>query len=249
MTTKKFVGHHALISRPHNAWELEKKRNTVLAIPDLHAPFHQRNALTFLKELKDYYQPDVVVCLGDEVDMAFWSFHDKDPHMPGAKEEYYGALEFMGRLYELFPNVLCCTSNHTARPYRVGHKFGLLSDFLRGYHEILQAPKSWAWMDRILIDGVCYEHGENVSGRNAAWQAMMGNGCSTVIGHIHGHAGVQYTANPFNQKFALNSGCLIDPEALAFRYGNKYRNKATLGASVVINGEEAYFVKMFERLL
>lgn len=246
---QRHVGDHLLIKHPHDTWELSKKQNVVLAVPDLHAPFHHRNALVFLKEMKDFYNPDAVVIMGDEVDMAYWSFHDKDPSMMGAKEEYYAALEFMGRLYELFPTALVCTSNHTSRPYRVGHKYGLISDFMKNYHELLQAPKSWMWADRIMIDDVIYEHGENVSGKDAAYRAAFQNRKSTVIGHIHGWGGVGYSSSPFNQMFWLNTGCLIDIEALAFRYGAKYRNKATLGCGVVFNGKEGYFIKMPERLL
>ena len=238
------VGEHDFISHPNGVLELASKGHTVLTISDLHAPFQHRNALRFLRWLAEEYRPTVVVCLGDEFDMGFWSFHDKDSHMPGGKDEYHSALEFMGQLYALFPSVLCCTSNHTSRPYRVGFKYGLISDFMRSYHEITQAPPTWCYSDRFIIDNVVYEHGENVSGRNAAWQAASQNRMSTVIGHIHGHGSVQYSASPFNQMFAMNAGCLIDTEALAFRYGAKYRNKATIGTGVVMKGDDAHFIKM-----
>ena len=110
----------------------------------------------------------------------------------------------------------------------------------------MQAPKGWNWKLRQVIDNVCYEHGDPCTGMNAARKAMTENRMSTVIGHTHGHGGVQYSGSPFNQTFWMNAGCLIDLESLAFAYGNKYRNKATLGCGVVIGGHTAYFVRMHE---
>lgn len=240
----KTVGKYVLKSFEHGVWTLQKKMNRVLAIPDLHAPFHHPDALKFLKDVKNMIEPDVVVCLGDEADMAFWSFHDKDPHMPGAKDEYHSALEFLGQLYELFPNVLCCISNHTDRPYRVGFKYGLISDFMRSRHEILQAPEGWFWGERFVIDDVCYIHGDPKSGRDAARLWMQEHRKSTVIGHIHAHGGLQYSASPFDQTFWMNAGCLVDNPALAFRYGAKYAHKPTLGCGFIENGVNANFIRM-----
>lgn len=241
------VGAYRVRKTDAHTLELNQPRpSIVLAIPDLHAPFHHPDALKFLADLKETFKPDVVVCLGDEIDHAALSFHDKDPHMPSASDEYQNALGFLGDLYKLFPNVLCCTSNHTSRPFRLAHKAGLPSHYLKSYREFLHAPEGWIWADRILIDNVVYEHGDPGTGRNAAYQASMENGMSTVIGHVHGWAGVTYSANPFRQKFFMNAGCLIDTQSLAFRYGAKYRNKATLGAGIIQYGKSANFVRMEE---
>jgi predicted phosphodiesterase len=234
-----------LIKGDHGTVTLDTdKPLTVLAIPDIHAPFHHQHALSFLKGLKKEFKPDVVVCLGDEVDFAALSFHDRDPDMPGARHELESALEFMGDLYKLFPDVLVCQSNHTARPFRVAHKAGLPTNMVRGYKEFLQAPEGWNWFERIIINSVCYIHGDPKSGNNAARQWAFENRMSTVIGHVHGWAQVGYTASPFNQIFWVNSGALIDPAAMAFRYGSKYANKATLGATIIRNGRDAFFIPM-----
>lgn len=231
--------------KPHGVVELNtKKPVTVLAIPDLHIPFHHPDYFKFLKHMKKAVKPDIVVCLGDEVDMAALSFHEKDPDMPGAQDEYITSLQHLGDLYKLFPNVLCCHSNHTSRPFRVAHKAGLPNSMMRSYKEFLQAPVGWSWHDRIVINDVCYIHGDPKSGRNAAWSWMNEHRMSTVIGHIHGHGGVQYSASPFRKTFSANAGCLIDTAAMAFRYGNKYANKATLGCVVVYNDQCAHFHPM-----
>lgn len=231
--------------KPHGILELNTKHPlTVMAIPDLHFPYHHPDALKFLISVYEEMQPDLVICLGDEVDMAALSFHDKDPSMPSAKDEYEAAIEHLGDLYRAFPNMLVCQSNHTSRPFRVAHKAGLPVHYMKSYEEFLQAPKGWSWHDRIVINDVMYIHGDPKSGRNAAWAWMNENKMSTVIGHIHGHGGVQYSASPYKKTFALNAGCLIDERAMAFRYGAKYAHKATLGCGIIKSSEHAHFIPM-----
>ena len=216
----------------------------VLVISDLHIPFHHKDSFDFLADIRRKYRPTETVCIGDEADFAGISFHEKNPDMPSPGDEYKEMMIYLKILYKLFPKVRVCTSNHTARPYRMAHKIGLPNLFIKSYREFLCAPKGWSWHDRILIQDVVYEHGEGLSGRNGAWTGMVQNKKSTVIGHLHGYGGVSYSESPFNQTFAMNVGCLIDPESLAFAYGAKYRNKATLGCGVVIDGKEAQFLRM-----
>lgn len=232
-------------NKPHGVIELKTKEDlTVLAWPDYHAPFHHPKAINFLKSVLEEFNPDIIVCLGDEADMAALSFHPKDPSMPSAKQEYEDTISALSDLYKLMPECLVCTSNHTSRPFRVSHQAGLPSHYLKSYEDFLQAPKGWSWHERIVINDVMYIHGDPKSGRNAAWGWMNENKMSTVIGHIHGHGGVQYSASPYKTTFAANAGCLIDERALAFRYGSKYAHKATLGCVIVRNSHHAHFIPM-----
>ena len=59
----------------------------VLAFSCNHSPFHHKDALRFLKEQKKIWKPDVVVCLGDEMDYHMMSRHPKEPDAMGAMEE------------------------------------------------------------------------------------------------------------------------------------------------------------------
>ena len=142
----------------------------------------------------------------------------------------------MHKHYKAFPNVKTCTSNHTARPFRRAHKYGIPKAFLKDYAEFLEAPKGWAWRTQWEIDGIKYEHGEGFSGSLGAIKAAEGNMQSTVIGHIHSHAGILYSANPRFLIFGFNVGCLIDNDAYAFAYNKKFKKKPIIGAGVVIKG-------------
>lgn len=238
-------GDYKLVSKDHGVVELVSKDElVVLAIPDLHLPFAHPDAFRFLADLKEEFQPDVVVCLGDEVDFAALSFHDRDPDMAGPRHELESALEQLGELYKIFPDVLCATSNHTSRGFRVAYKAGLPSQMLRGYAEFLQAPPGWSWHDRIVINDCLYIHGDAASGPAGTRKLVSENRMSVVHGHFHSNAGVQYSASPFRQVFGCNAGCLIDLTAIAFRYGNKYASKGTLGAAIIRGGKEAHFIPM-----
>lgn len=216
------------------------KQSVVLAIPDLHCPFEHQDSLAFLKAVKKRYQPTTVVCMGDEIDAHSLGDYDHDPDGMSAGDELNSAIEHLKAFYDLFPKTLVCTSNHTARPYRQAFKHGIPKAFLKGYHEFLQAPTGWQWADDWEIDGVIYEHGEGFSGQQAAIKSALGNMASTVIGHIHSFAGIQFSANSKHLIFGFNTGCLIDRHKYAFAYGKKMKTKPILGCGVIIDGTPTF---------
>lgn len=217
----------------------------VLAIPDLHAKYQHQDAWDFLRDLKNEYKPDKVIGLGDEAEFAGIGFHDINPNMPSSSDELEDTkAELKKGLYKIFPEMDVCTSNHTSRPFRRAMKYGLPTQFIRDYREFLEAPKGYRWQDSWEYDGVLYIHGEGFSGKNAAIQAAISHQQSVVIGHIHSWAGVQYVRTSKRQIFGLNSGCLIDDKALAFRWAKHFATKVTLGASVIIDGKSAQFIPL-----
>jgi len=139
-------------------------------------------------------------------------------------------------LFGMFPNVKCCVSNHTARPFRRALKYGIPRDYLRSYGEFLGAPDGWEWADKWEIDGVLYEHGEGVSGAQAHLTAATQNMQSTVIGHIHTGAGVAYYANPKHLIFGMNVGWLGDKDAYSAAYGKSFRKKPIVSLGLVVRG-------------
>lgn len=236
-----------LKKKPHGVIELKTKKDpVVLHIPDTHAPYQHPKTLDFLKRVCDHYQPDIIVHQGDEACNSGFNFHDKDPDMDGATIEYEKALIFIHQLYREFPDMLICKSNHGAMPFRKALKSGMPSKMIKSYNQIWEVPETWRWFDRIIINDVLSIHGEGVgTGPAAAYNAMVKNKMSTIIGHLHGYGGVIYSQDAFRQTFGGNSGCLIDLESISQRYGNKYANKGTLGC-IVRQGPSAQFVRFEE---
>ncbi len=209
---------------------------TVLAIPDLHIPFHHRDAFKFLAAVKKKYTPQAVVNMGDLEDWHSISMHDHDPDGLSPGMELKALREGVKPLFKLFPKMLICTSNHGSLPLRRAFKFGLPSELIKSYKDILEMPDGWKIADNWEVDGVIYEHGEGFSGQQAAIKSANANMQSTVIGHIHAFAGIQYSANSRYLIFGFNVGCLIDRHKYAFAYGKKIKAKPILGCGIIKNG-------------
>jgi predicted phosphodiesterase len=166
--------------------------STILVISDTQAPYHHPDTLPFLTYMKDLYKPDHIVHIGDELDMRHFSKYQRNPDMEGVKEEVERGLEFMQKLFKLFPKCKVAVSNHTARIYIRASEAGIPTHFMKSYREWMGAPKGWSWHNKIEIEGIVFIHGMGLSGDGARLKACTLNQKSTVFGHIHSHAGVSW---------------------------------------------------------
>ncbi len=206
---------------------MSKKGNVVLAIPDLHIPFHHKDAFEFLTAVKKKYAPDIVVNMGDLEDWHSISMHDHDPDGLSPGEELKALRKAIKPLFKLFPKMYICTSNHGSLPLRRAFKFGLPAELIKSYRDIIEAPQSWFIADTWEFDNVVYEHGEAFGGQQGAIKSANANMQST---------GIQYSANSKHLIFGFNTGCLIDKSAYAFAYGRKIKAKPILGCGIIANG-------------
>ena len=90
----------------------KKKHKSILVISDTHAPYMHKDAVAFLKKVKQKYAPTAVVHIGDEVDGHSWSYHEKANGLPNPDKELCLAIAQLQPLYKLFPEVAVCESNH-----------------------------------------------------------------------------------------------------------------------------------------
>jgi hypothetical protein len=209
----------------------------VLVISDLQEPFAHRDSLDFIKAVRNVYDTNRTVFIGDEADFHAFSGkfpHDPDGFSPG--HELSEVRKALGKWYAEFPEADVLISNHVERYYKKAYNAGFPKAALLTEQELLGAPRGWTWHKSIEIDGVRYEHGDSQGGIDAARLLAINNRQSTVIGHHHAHGGVRFIANDDSVIFGLNVGCLIDRRAYAFKYGENSKFKPTLGAGVVIRG-------------
>jgi hypothetical protein len=219
----------------------------ILVISDTQAPAHHPNTIEFLTKLKKDFQPHHVVHIGDELDLRNLSKYVKDPDLSGPADELEEGLAFMKQLYDLFPRVQVCISNHGARPYLRAIDAGLPSSFIRSYREWMKAPKGWSWHHQIIIDDIAFIHGEGLSGDGARLKACTLMQRSCVFGHIHSHAGVSWFSNKQKLMFGFNVGCLIDLHSAYFEYNRHQLHRPIIGCGVIDNGVPTFIPMLLDK--
>ena len=122
----------------------------ILVISDTHAPYIHPDAIKFLAALKDKYNPDRIIHIGDEVDNHAMSFHPSDASLYSAGDELKKAREVIWKIEELFPKVTVIESNHGSLAYRKALVAGIPKEILRPYKQILDV-KHWEWEHHLQI--------------------------------------------------------------------------------------------------
>jgi len=67
----------------------------ILVISDMHIPYHHKDAIKFLKEIKKEFKPDTVVNIGDSLDFHAISMHDSNPDLYSAGYELKEARRYI----------------------------------------------------------------------------------------------------------------------------------------------------------
>jgi predicted phosphodiesterase len=213
-----------------------KTSKSILVISDYHAPYNHPDAPRFLAKVKEKYQPDRVVCIGDEVDYHAMSFHDHDPNLPSAGDELDLAIRSLKKIYKLFPNVDVVESNHGSMVLRRALSSGMPKQVLKEYNDILLAPAGWKWVFDLTIKtpmGMVYFcHGKTSSPGKLASQYGM----SCVQGHYHEKAQITYISTPEKLMFDMHVGCLADDNSLALGYNKINPRRPIVSIGLIIDG-------------
>ncbi|AHN84693.1 phosphatase 2a-like protein (endogenous virus) [Gutovirus Vc1] len=213
--------------------------DSILVIPDLHAPYQHPDTLEFLATVAAHYKPDTIVNLGDETDMHGLSFHDSDPNLDSAGVELSKAREFLQKLERMFPQMLLCHSNHGSMLHRKAKVHGIPVEMIKSYREVLFPNgngQGWDWAFEHILD---LPNGEKVMFKHQASGDLLAAAaherCNLVIGHLHGKFAINYAASKQALYWGLNGGCLIDAKSMAFSYGENFKNKPIIGCSVIVD--------------
>lgn len=215
------------------------KYKKVLAIGDLHMPYHHKDSFAFLRALKKKYKGfDLVVNMGDELDQHAISMHDSNPDLPSAGDELRLAKTYVKELEGIFPDMTLLDSNHSSLVYRRALKYGLPQAYLKHYNEFLDVGKGWKWVDDLTIslnDGsrCFFTHGMSAN----CLQIAQKMGMHAVQGHYHSKASIQYYSNPDNLNWAMQTGCLTNQQSLAFGYSKNFKDRFIMSSAVIIDGQ------------
>ena len=212
----------------------------IMVIPDQHAPYHHPDMIPFLRAVRDSFQPDLTVNLGDELDHHALSFHDSDPNLDSAGAELEKAKLVMAELHDEFPNMLICHSNHGSMHFRRAKAHGIPVQMVKGYREVLFPDRkrgagwnwAYAWRVETPLGTVMFKHQSS----GAILGDAAHNACNLVVGHQHGNYSVEYSASSAHLYWGMYTGCLIDKDSYAYAYGKHSLRKPVIGCAVILEG-------------
>lgn len=210
----------------------------VLFISDMHIPYHHPDLIAFLKHLKAKYNPTRIICLGDELDKHALSYHDSDPDLPSAGDELRKSLPVIAELFKMFPTMDIIESNHGSLVWRKAKTFGIPKHYIKSYNDVLGVDGGWKWSFDLTITlpngQKCYIHHGKSSDVIKLSQQM---GMCAIQGHYHESFKVDYWGNPNGLFWAMQCGCLIDDDALAFSYNNVNIKRPVIGTGLIIDSQ------------
>ena len=214
-------------------YQNKAQESRILVVADLHHPFVKQHYLEFCVDVKERYNCNKVMFVGDIFDNHFSSFHETDPDGFGGEEEFLKGRADLRLWYEVFPEADVCLGNHDLIPDRKRFAAGLSKHWMRPIHEALHVPR-WNFKPYFVYDGVKYLHGVGKKARNRAKSDL----CSIVQGHYHSEGYVDYFCGDTYKIFAMQLGAGIDRKSYAMAYA-KDMPKFHVNCGVVIGGKQA----------
>jgi hypothetical protein len=201
----------------------------VLVIGDLHAPFTHEDYLEFCMYLYGKYECNRVIFIGDIIDNHYSSYHETDPDGFGGGEELDRAIAMVQDWVEAFPIADVCIGNHDAIIMRKAFSSGIPKAWIKSYADILGSP-DWNFVDSVTYNGVRYSHGHKTGKATVSYKRDL---ISTVSGHYHSAAGIDYHVGLNHRIFGMQVGSGVDDTSYALSYGAGSK-KSIMGAGVVL---------------
>jgi len=208
-------------------------KDHILVIADTHCPYDHPNYLDFLLTIRDRVKCGTIVHIGDGVDNSSLSQnHIPNPDLPSPKDEIEKARKSLAKYFRAFPKVKYCMGNHCRRVDLKGRHAFLPTEVFRPFRQIWGLPSGWEDDFTHEIDGVLFQHGF-MTGDLAHIKTAIMNRQSTVIGHTHSVAAVNYLVSRKDRLLAMNVGSGIEVKSLAFQYGRDFLKKPVVSCGVV----------------
>lgn len=215
-------------------------KNNVLFIPDLHAPFIKDGVLEFCKEQQAKYNCGTVIFAGDIIDGHAWNYHEHDPDGMSVGDELEAAKKQLKPWFKAFPEAISLMGNHDLLIQRKAKTAGLSAKFIKGFGEIIEAPKTWQFKLEHVKDNVLYKHGSF----GDAFKVAKSSRISTCQGHFHSKTFVQWSASEKDAIFGMQVGWGADRHAYAFDYGKSFTEKPIISCGIILDRGLTPIVKM-----
>jgi hypothetical protein len=208
----------------------------VFVVGDNHEPDSLPGYLEWCRAEQERWNCGTVVFIGDLANLASFSYHEKDPNLPGPAQELALLKQAVKKPFAMFENVKWMLGNHDLLLARKAFSAGLTTEMVRSLPEVLEMPDTWTAGMSYEQDNVFYHHGG--SGGDA-FRYAINSGKSTVQGHLHTRAFVQWSTSRHRQLFGMQVGCGIDFSKRTYDYARANPVDPSIGAGVVLEGKTA----------
>lgn len=217
---------------------MSKDKNWIV-ISDTHFPYHHPDTFKFLKAIKEFYEITDAAHVGDVNDNHYPSFHDSEPDCYSGVDEIKKASEACQQLEEIFPELLISEGNHDILPQRKANAAQVPLEWVADPNRVYGLKGGWEWSNKHYLD---LGNGEKCLLVHSIGSNTISNSRryshSSVQGHHHGSFGVIWQADHDRVRWSMSTGCLIDINSPAFRYGSKQVvNRPIIGCGVICNGQ------------
>ncbi len=216
-----------------------RRKLKVLAIPDIHAPFHNIKAIAQVYTAIEEEKPDVIIQLGDILDRFCFSRFGRSQDIMTPEEEITEGHQFCqlfwAQIHRLAPKSrkIQLLGNHCARLQRsVIDKYPEIYSIVKNADkDFFKFPNVQTVFDNrteLEIEGVVYTHG---------WYTKLGDHCKYLLKpvvHGHSHRGGSMFINIGGQTiWELDCGFLADEKQRALQYGATQTTHWTLGYGII----------------
>lgn len=220
---------------------IDCRGKSVLVISDIHFPYHHPDTLPFLTAIKRRLKPEIVTSVGDEADFHGINFHDHEAELFSAGHELDLTIDKLQELHKLWQKIYFCESNHGSMLLRRLKHAGIPIRVLRDLPELYGTPK-WSWHENIVLKTklgeVLMTHGKGPA------LSKQNGGRSTIQGHYHGKFEIVWSKGDLAEFFSMFTGCLVNYESLAMRYGRNFVQKPILGVGWISKSGIPKLIKM-----
>jgi len=175
--------------------------------------------------------------IGDAIDNHYSSFHQTDADGYGGGEELDRAIKRLTKYRDAFAKICdkkvdILIGNHDRIIMRRAFDSDIPARWIKSYNEVLGTD--WNWVESIVYDDVLFEHGEGGTARTKAKNNMM----SSVCGHTHTQAYVEWMVGKKYRVFGMQVGCGVDADTYAAAYAKNFKKQA-IGCGIVLGGHTA----------
>ena len=212
----------------------------IMVIGDVHAPFTSNDCLEALRKVRQGFKPDLIIQVGDLMDLKAWSKYGTEPDDLSPQDEFSFAMDVVDKLSRICPNMHLVMGNHDIRTFRRATFAQLPKQMLRELSEIFPY-KGWKFNlspnDRVIANTekgpVLFLHGDEDGGDAIAKAGRLG--VSVVQGHDH-KSYFQFINSLTHTIFGASCGCIIDSKGKGFRYAARMNNASVQGVGLIYRG-------------